>query len=123
MSERDYTRVCLNNEESICEDMFSPDSLNASENSGLELQTNISSNDSILSDDNNLSNGDNSLVSIPLDTSVGIGYRSNATFLLGNRIFHTEWEYLEAYSEILDEEFGYSSDSSLSQLTDRKSVV
>lgn len=47
----------------------------------------------------------------------GNPYNSNAIFNIGNEIFYTEWEFLEAYSHALDQEYLYSSDSELSTLS------
>lgn len=89
-----------------------------SENSGLELQTNISSDSTIVLDGNNLPNVNNSSPHHFNFTNYvqGNPYNLNATFSIGNELYNTEWEFLEAYSQILDEEFGYSSDSSSSEL-------
>lgn len=127
MSERDYTRVCFDNGEGICEDMSSPNSLIATEISGLELQTNISSDSANALDCGNppISQGFGPLPVIELPPPMqvnlfnyvqGSPYNTNAVFSIGDTAYSTEWEFLEAYSSMLDGEFGYSSDSSSSAL-------
>jgi hypothetical protein len=85
-----------------------------SQNSGFELQTNISSDGASAHDSGNplISRNFGLLPIIELPPPL-----SNADFTIGDTVFQTQWEFLEAYSQQLDEEFGYSSDSSSSILS------